>query len=177
MRCSVKNCDMEISARGYCKKHYHRWWRRGDPLRIDREMHGLTHTPEYTIWSLMKQRCSNKNRKGYKNYGGRGITVCDRWENSFSAFYADMGARPTNKHTLERINNNQGYSPGNVIWALRYVNNQNRRAVKLDVEKVKHIRDWYKRELCTRKELAFEFRVPVDTINRVISYRTWQNVA
>ncbi len=179
LRCSIKNCDMEILARGYCKTHYLRWWRTGDPLKTayDREMHGLRHTPEYSIWRSMRQRCSNKNHKSYQNYGGRGITVCEKWKNSFMAFYQDMGARPTDKHTIERVDNNKGYSPENVIWTSNCINCQNQRSTKLDAEKVRRIRDLYKRKLYTRKELASEFGVSKSTINRVISYIAWGNVA
>lgn len=74
--------------------------------------------PEYRAWSHMRQRCTSKKDRAYKNYGGRGINICKRW-NSFALFLKDMGLRPTPAHSLDRRNNNRGYSPGNCRWATK----------------------------------------------------------
>lgn len=81
--------------------------------------HGMSDTPEYNIWMHMLQRCHNPQSKDYKNYGGRGIEVCDMWKEDFSAFLMSVGRRPGPEYTIERLDYNKGYEPGNVVWATR----------------------------------------------------------
>lgn len=93
---------------------------------MKRERHGMRNSPEYRAWLNMRQRCNNPNHISYPNYGGRGISVCNEWENSFSAFFEHVGSRPEGM-TLDRIDNSRGYEPGNVRWASYFDQNGNRR--------------------------------------------------
>jgi hypothetical protein len=81
----------------------------------------------YQIWKAMRQRCTNPSYVGYSRYGGRGISVCERW-NSFELFLEDMGERPSGRHSIDRRNNDGNYEPGNCRWATR--TEQNRNSIK-----------------------------------------------
>lgn len=100
----------------------------GELNSITRRTHGMKKTPEYKIWLGIKQRCHNPNDAGYVNYGGRGIKVCDRWLESFEDFYADMGPRPSSKHSIGRKDNDAGYSPENCRWETVYQQARNTRS-------------------------------------------------
>lgn len=107
----------------------------------------------YWVWADMLSRCRNPNHKHFANYGGRGITVCDRWqaEGGFDRFMADMGERPQGM-TLDRRNNDLGYSPENCRWATRKEQNSNRRNcifVEIDGEKITL------RECCRRLGISY----------------------
>lgn len=92
--------------------------------------HGRSKTPEYAVWRSMLARCETKTHQAYKNYGGRGITVCDQWH-TFEQFFADMGEQPFKGASIERINNSLGYSKDNCMWANSTAQNRNRRSNRL----------------------------------------------
>lgn len=105
--------------------------------------HGMTNSKEYKIWNSMVQRCVNKKSSSYANYGANGISVSSRWMD-FNNFIADMGLRPTDRHTIERIDNSLGYSMGNCRWATYGEQSRNRSSNRIIAHngKVKCVSDW-----------------------------------
>lgn len=92
---------------------------------------------EYRIWQSMKSRCKYSNRPSWADYGARGITVCDRWNQSFQAFIDDMGLCPSDKHSIDRIDNDLGYCPENCRWATtkeQALNSRHNRLITFDGE-------------------------------------------
>jgi hypothetical protein len=103
----------------------------------------VAHHPLYRNWQSMRQRCKNPNHPSYADYGGRGINVCPEWDNSFTQFLADMGERPDGL-TLDRINNDGHYEPGNCRWATwdEQANNRRNNVVVTIHGKTKPLRAW-----------------------------------
>lgn len=102
---------------------------RRERFAVQIRSHGRTDTPTYRSWCCMKQRCGNPKDPSYGDYGGRGISVCSRWVDSFENFLADMGERPPGR-SLDRADNERGYEPGNCRWATRAEQNGNCRPRK-----------------------------------------------
>lgn len=127
---------------------------------------------EYKCWWSMLDRCNNPQNKKFHNYGGRGIKVCRRWQFSFANFVGDMGKKPKKEDTIERLNNNLGYSPSNCIWASKKEQAHNMRTTKLSKVKVEKIK---KLLLQGRQQTAIAniFGVSQTTISRIFRGTSW----
>lgn len=126
-----------------------------------RTTHGRSKTPEYFAWSQAKARCNDPNHQAFADYGGRGIRMSDRWASDFMAFLADVGERPSPKHTLDRIDNGRGYEPGNCRWVTFTAQHNNRR-------RNKHLT--FEGRTRTIAEWARERRLPVGAIYQRIAH-------
>jgi len=171
--CKIEYCENKHYAKGYCKKHYMRLRRHGDPLHESREYHGMRRSSEYETWINMKARCYNQNNHAYQRYGGRGIIVCDRWRDSFMAFYEDLGPKPFPKAQIDRKNNNGNYMPKNCRWVTAAENSRNGSRTKLTMEKARAIRKAYKAGGVLQRELAWLYGVVETVISDIISQKRW----
>lgn len=114
----------------------------------------------YRRWATMKQRCENRKNPFFKNYGARGITVCEAWRDSYDAFLADMGQPPSAKHTLERIDNDAPYSPENCRWALpsEQLRNQRRTILITVGDETLSAKDWAAKTGVSYQRITRAFR-------------------
>jgi len=128
-------------------------------LSVIKRKHGMTKTPEHKAWVEMRQRCYNKNNRVFSYYGGRGITVCEAWLNSFESFYSDMNKRPTSKHSIDRIDVNGNYEPRNCRWATPNEQAANRR------DTTKYI---FNNELMPLSYIANALGLPQQTMHRLV---------
>ena len=126
--CKLNNCNNKVVAYGLCSKHYYRWKRNGNPniVKTDRCGYSKKYPNLYSLFWTMHDRCERPNTVYYKNYGGRGIKVCDRWSGVYGLrhFIDDMGVPPKG-YSLDRIDVNGNYEPSNCRWASPYVQTTN----------------------------------------------------
>jgi len=175
MLCKIEGCGRIVQARRMCHMHYLRYRRNGNPGLPGPlcEHHGMSNKRIYTIWLGMIARCHNPNNPKRKYYGGRDILVCLAWRNSFTAFLNDMGQPSSERHQIDRIDNDGGYDKSNCHWVLPAENRRNRPDVKLNIEKVKQILQMNIRGMSNRK-IGKIFGVSKTTVCRILQNKIWR---
>jgi len=180
--CSIHDCKNPVLALGYCRKHYLRHYKHGDPNHVSTGYqalgedspnfrHGHWDHPLYKTWRNMMSRCYNESDRAFKNYGARGITVCESWHD-IQNFIDDMGDRPKGM-SVDRADNSKGYSPENCRWANDTTQSRNRRFAKLSIEKAEQMRAM-KKNGATRKQVALAFGVSESSVKKVLSGAYWK---
>lgn len=145
------------------------------PRKNSFEKHGMGTTKVYRVWTEMKRRCYDETRQFYYRYGGRGITVCDEWIESFKAFYSDMGDIPFEHAQIDRIDNDKGYSKENCRWASPTQNRRNNSTTVLTKEIARKIRDEYVPKYGNRIALARKYGVTSGMIGHILKGRAWKD--
>jgi len=179
-KCSVINCDNKHKSKGYCGVHYMRFSRYGD-ANISKH-HGYTCSTNskkkklYRAWRSIKNRCYNSKVPEYRHYGARGIILCEEWKNDFFTFAKYIGLPPTERHWIERINNNNNYEPGNVKWVLPKDNCRNRRNNVLNEDLVYVILDYLKKVDLKVTEIAKILEINIGTIHSIKYKKSWLDI-
>jgi predicted XRE-type DNA-binding protein len=137
--------------------------------------HGYENSITYKSWDSMKQRCLNPNHERYKDYGSKGIIICERWKNSFENFLEDMGERPEGT-TIDRIDNSDGYYKENCRWATFKQQARNKSNNKLDEDKIREIKKLLKETNLTQKEIGNLFGVSLYTISKIKLGKIWRDI-
>lgn len=139
--------------------------------------HGMSGSPECHAWAALVQRCTNPKNHGFVYYGARGITVAPEWlgPGAFERFFANVGQRPSPKHSLDRIDNSKDYQPGNVRWAAARQQVRNRRKSLGDLA-IGAIRANYATGRCTQRTLARRFGVTQKSISRVVRGKVYAEI-
>lgn len=177
--CEVEGCNNKHLAHGLCSTHYTRFRRTGSvELSINNrnKTHGMSFSPEYATWAAMKQRCYNENIDGYKNYGGRGIIICERWLYSFENFYLDMGKKPFPKAQIDRIDNEGNYEPGNCEWVTSRTNMRHTTITKLTMDKARIIRGLFAYTYLSYTGIGELFGVSRHAVRAIINNKIWKEL-
>ena len=135
--------------------------------------HGETNTRLYHIWALIKNRCLTESSKDYKNYGGRGITICNEWLDFIPFRDWSLKNDYGNVLQIDRKDNDKGYYPENCRWVTNKENSRNRRTTKLSLEKIIEIRAKYNSGYYTQKQLAKEYNVSFGHISDIVNNERW----
>lgn len=157
-RCEIDGYAVRIGKATSCKACG------AERLRLASVKHGMSESREFATWIDIQTRCLNPNATSFPDYGGRGIEICDRWLNSFMDFYADMGPKPSRRHSIERDDVNGNYEPGNCRWATAIEQARNRRNTsRITIDGVtKTLQEWAEENNLLASTLVSRQRAGVD---------------
>lgn len=171
--CNVMGCNSYVVSKGLCDKHRIRRDSHGDTsktLRPD-DWGKRTSHPLYKLWNGLVRRCTAETSKDYVEYGARGIRVCDEWLD-FWKFIEDMGDRPSQKHSVERLDVNGNYEKSNCVWATPAQQARNKRSNVLTQDFAKEIRQRFSAGERV-SDIARSLALPYDSTRDVVTGRTW----
>jgi hypothetical protein len=162
MICKIDGCENKHYGLGWCEKHYTRWRKHGDPNIVKQERHGYRNHFLYGVWGNMRTRCYSENNKGYRNYGDRGITICDEWMNPkvFIEWCLNNGWKSGLQ--IDRRDNDGNYCPENCRFVTQIENNHNQRL--LTVRNTSGYRG------VSKRNKKWEARISIDNKNKHLGY-------
>jgi hypothetical protein len=135
--------------------------------------HRLSRSPVYRAWAAAKSRCYDKNHPNYRNYGGRGISMCDQWRDSFETFLNDVGDKPAPKYTLDRIDVDGDYAPGNCRWATHTEQMRNTRQTKNDESLAAAVRALVAQGF-SKKAIAVALSMNYSSVKQIAAWNQWR---
>ena len=167
-------CENQIEIKKHHKYYGIPKYISGHQLKNINIKHNESKTRLYRIWKSMKSRCLNTNRKKYQNYGGRGITICPEWTESYIVF-RDWALNNDYSEELQinRIENDGNYEPNNCNWVTIKENTRNTSHCKITLKIANEIRELYKTDLYTYKELSKKYNVSFSLIEKIIRLKIW----
>ena len=138
--------------------------------------HGMKKTRLYEIWQGIKSRCLNPNKKRFKDYGGRGITICNEWLEFIPFRDWSLSNGYSDNLTIDRMENNGNYEPNNCQWVTYMENNRKQKQIKLSLEKANEIRTLYTSGYYTQKQIAEKYNISQVLISAIITNKIWNNI-
>lgn len=177
-KCCIRDCEGKVRNSGFCNHHYMQWNRHGHPLADEmshrktghRERNGRT----YRSWIAMKKRCTDPKSVGWKYYGGKGITIHPRWAKTFINFLEDMGECPEGC-SIERIDGNGNYEPGNCRWATQIEQSQNKSNITLTELAVLEARELFEKG-SSIPDLVERYGVKYHAMYQAVKGLSWRHL-
>jgi len=166
--------DIKLCTPSYLTQRLAKYCKKCKPPPPNK-IHGESNNRLFAIWTGIKSRCNNKNRKSYKYYGGRGIKIYNEWNNNYLSFKEwSLSNGYSNELTIDRIDSNGNYEPSNCRWVSRIEQGRNTRNTKINIKIATEIRKLYKKGRLTQKIIAKKYGISLGIVKSVTQGRTWK---